>query len=536
VKDTLAQGVQKAKETVGWSQPQQSEPQSEIDYSSHIRHVEDEEGAKSSGIQVPSLSQVRDTLAQGVQKAKETLGFKEAKAVPKMNALVWHGKRDVRYELVDRPEIKYPTDALIRVTATSICGSDLHFFNGEFPQMKSGDVVGHEFMGYIEELGDSVSELRRGQRVVVAFDIACGTCDYCRREEYTACDNSNPSDFMDKQYGFRTAGLFGYSHATGGYSGGQAEYVRVPWAEINCLPIPDSVPDDKALYLSDVIPTAYHACMLGQVKEGDIVGIWGLGPIGLLAARWCQILGARQIIGIDGIQDRLYLAQKSLKIDVINYHEKKITDVLKHLVPRGLDVAIDCTGYRFAKGGVHRLQRALFMESDTPEVITECVTALRKFGRLSIIADYIGNANNFPIGHIAMKHLYVASGQSPTQKYWKGCLEKLQSGEFDPGFIITHELSLSDGPTAYQKFNDHDDGCVKVLLRPSPPKSKDEEIPVSKAEAPISRDADVPISRDAEIPISRDAELPISRAEEIPISRDEEIPVSKDYEIPISRD
>jgi len=256
------------------------------------------------------------------------------------------------------------------------------------------------------------------------------------------------------------------SHATGGYSGGQAEYVRVPWAEINCLALPDSIPDDKALYLSDIIPTSYHACMLGEVKEGDVVGIWGLGPVGLLAARWCQLLGARRVIGISGTQDRLDLAQKSLGIDVINYNEKKVIEVIKQLVPRGLDVAIDCTGYRFAKGVGHKVQRALYIESDTPEVITECVTALRKFGHLSIIADYVGTSNNFPIGHIAMKHLYVASGQSPTQKYWRYCLEKLQSGEFDPTFLVTHELPLSEGPTAYQKFNDHDEGYVKVLLRP----------------------------------------------------------------------
>lgn len=437
------------------------------------------------------LVQGKDMLMQGVEKAKGMLPFSKqentdealaektkplslygpsASKVEKgesMYALVWHGKRDVKFELVAKPDVQDIHDVVIKITATTICGSDLHLYNNELPGMKNGDIIGHECMGIIHKKGKAVKDFKIGQRVVVSFDISCGTCFYCQKEEYTACENTNPSSDMDKVYGHRSAGLFGYSHITGGYPGCQAEYVRVPFAELNCLPIPDDVPDEKALYLSDIVPTAYHAVHdLGAIKQGDVVGVWGLGPVGLMCARWAQILGAKRVIGISGTPERLLLAREKLAIETIDYHKDNVVKTLRTIVPRGLDVAIDATGFRYAKGIMHRAERALMLESDTPEIIKECVTALRPYGHLSVIADYSGFANGFPIGHIAMKHLYLASGQSPTQKHWKKCLEYIREGKMDPTFVITHRGSISKGPELYQKFNEKEDGVIKVFLRP----------------------------------------------------------------------
>jgi len=400
-----------------------------------------------------------------------------------MHALVWHGTRDMRYETVPQPEIKELQDALIQVLATSICGSDLHMYNGEILKMKKGDILGHEFMGRVIAVGPEVKTIKVGQRVVVAFDIACGTCEYCKREEFTACDSTNPSKDLEDVYGHRSlSGIFGYSHLTGGYSGGQAEFVRVPFADVNCLIIPSDVPDEHALFLSDVVPTAYHAAAeLGGVKRGDVVGIWGLGPVGLMCARWCQILGASRVIGISGTPDRLRLAQSRLGIETINYHDENVVATLQKLVPRGLDVAIDAAGFRFAKSVLHRVERALSIESDTPEVLTECALAVRKCGRIGVIADYIGFANRFPIGHIAMKHLTLSSGQSPTQKYWQKCLDLIRKEELDPTFIITHRTTLSNGPMLYKKFNAKEEGIVKVVMWPeSLPARFEEQLTLSE--------------------------------------------------------
>jgi threonine dehydrogenase-like Zn-dependent dehydrogenase len=385
-----------------------------------------------------------------------------------MRALIWHGTRDMRYETVPKPELKEPHDALIQVLATSICGSDLHMYNGEIIKMKKGDIVGHEFMGRVVAVGDEVKATKVGHRVVVSFNIACGTCEFCRREEYTACDSTNPSKDLEDVYGHRSlGGLFGYSHLTGGYSGGQAEFVRVPYADINCLILPADVPDEHALFLSDVIPTAYHAVAeLGAIKRGDVVGIWGLGPVGLMCARWCQILGASRVIGISGTADRLRLASSRLGIELIDYHKENVVSALQKLVPRGLDLAIDAAGFRYTKSFLHSVERALSMESDSPEVLTECAMAVRKFGRISVIADYIGFANHFPIGHIAMKHITLSAGQSPTQRNWHKCLEVIRKEILDPTFIITHRGTLSNGPMFYKKFNVKEEGIVKVVMRP----------------------------------------------------------------------
>jgi len=333
------------------------------------------------------------------------------------------------------------------------------------PDMHDGDILGHEFMGIVDEVGSEVKKLTRGQRVVVAFDIACGACDYCKREEYTACDVTNPSKLMEEMYGHRCAGFYGYSHLTGGVPGGQAEYVRVPFADFNCLPIPDDVPDEKALYLSDVVPTAYHACEMGKVGKGDTVAIWGLGPVGLMAAKWAQIRGAARVIGIDQVPERLTLAKQHLGIEVINFKEVDVCKELPRLVPNGPDVAIEAAGFEYAKTLLHKVERAVGLETDTADILTECINLVRKFGRVSIIGVYAGYANHFPIGAMMEKGLTMQGSQSPTQKYWKMALEKIQSGELDPTFIISHKIKLADLPEAYSKFYNRE-GVIKIFARP----------------------------------------------------------------------
>jgi len=342
----------------------------------------------------------------------------------------------------------------------------LHLYSGNMADMKEGDILGHEFMGIVEDVGSDVKQIKKGMRVVVAFDIACGSCDYCERQEYTACDTTNPSKLEEAMYGHRTSALFGYSHLTGGVPGGQAEYVRVPFADMNCLPVPDDLSDEKVLFLSDIVPTAYHATELGQVKLGDTVAIWGLGPVGLLVARWCQLRGASKIVGIDCVPERLNLAATKLSIDVINFKEQDVCKTLLQLIPGGVDCSIEAAGFEYAKTLLHKVERAVGLETDTADILSECIYCTRKFGRVSIIGVYSGYCNHFPIGALMEKGLNMTGSQSPTQKYWKMCLEKIQKGEFDPTFIITHKLTLDDLPTVYKKFYNHEDGMMKVFIRP----------------------------------------------------------------------
>jgi len=383
-----------------------------------------------------------------------------------MRALTWQGAKNMTCEMKPRPMITYQTDILLKVTATTICGSDLHLYSNAMPDMHEGDILGHEFMGIVEEIGSEVKNVKVGDRVVVAFDIACGNCFYCKREEYTACDTTNPSKLMEEMYNHRTSAMYGYSHLTGGVPGGQAEYVRVPLADVNVLKIPDDVPDDKALYLSDIVPTSFHGTELANVQKGSTVAIWGLGPVGLLAARWCQIRGASKIIGIDCVKERMRVARENLGITVINFKERKVVDTINEFVPGGVDCSIECAGFEYASSTLHKVERALYLETDAADILTEMIYATRKCGTVSIIGVYAGFTNHFPIGAMMEKGLTVKGGQSPTQKYWKMCLEKIRSGEFDPLFVVTHRAKLSDGPQLYQKFYDKADGCIKVFLRP----------------------------------------------------------------------
>jgi threonine dehydrogenase-like Zn-dependent dehydrogenase len=332
--------------------------------------------------------------------------------------------------------------------------------------MQDGDILGHEFMGTVEELGSDVKGLSKGQRVVVSFDIACGSCSFCQREEFTACSMTNSSKEIREGYGQTTSALFGYSHLNGGVPGGQSEYVRVPFADVNCLPIPDEIHDDKALFLSDIIPTSYHGAELGNVKEGSTVAIWGLGPVGLLCARWCQIRGAARIVGIDCVPERLQIAREKLKIETIDFKQQNVVKTLTDLFPEGVDTGIECAGFDYAKTFKHKFEMAVGLETDTADMFVEMFTCVRPFGYISIIGVYTGYANHFPVGAMMEKSLNIRGGQTPVQKYWKMNLEKLITGEFDPSFVVTHRGFLSEAAEWYRKFNNKEDGVVKVLLRP----------------------------------------------------------------------
>jgi len=382
-----------------------------------------------------------------------------------MNAIVWRGKKDVRYEQMPRPLITHPKDVIVKVTASTICGSDLHLYSNSVPDMKDGDILGHECMGIVHEVGGEIKGLSIGDRVVIAFDIACGECDYCKREEYSCCDFTNPSKLMGELYGQRTSAMFGYSHLTGGVPGCQAEYVRVPYAETNCLKIPDDVPDEKALYLSDIVGTSYHGTELGQVKEGSTVAVWGLGPVGLLTVRWCQIRKAKRIIGIDCIPERLEVARR-MGIEVIDFKKNDTTKTLLAMIPGGVDTSIECVGFEWTKSWLSTLEFKLGLETDTSDILTECITCTRKAGTVSIIGVYVGTTNHFPIGALMEKSLHVTGGQSFTQKYWKMCLEKIRSGEMDPTIAVSHKAKLSNAPELYKKFYNREDGVIKVFLRP----------------------------------------------------------------------
>ncbi|RYH09684.1 glutathione-dependent formaldehyde dehydrogenase [archaeon] len=387
-----------------------------------------------------------------------------------MRALTWRGRQSVAVERVPKPVITDPRDVIVKVTSCAICsGTDLHIFNGEMPGIDSGMVLGHEGMGVIEQKGDQVNNLNVGDRVIIAACVACGHCDMCQRQEFTACRTTNDSKVMEKSMGHNPSAMFGHTRLLGNTAGSQAEFVRVPFAETNCFKVPDNVPDDKAVCMTDVLATSLHAVEMGHVKEGDTVCIWGLGPIGMNAAKWCQVKGASRVIGIDHVPERLELAKRTFNIEVFNRSSMasaEVTERLLEMVPGGADVVIDAVGFRFSISLMHKVERALGMETDTPEILEECFKVCRPFGHVSIIGDYVGYANQFPIGMIMMKHLRLESGPCPMQKYFPFVLEKLEDGTIDPSFMITHRISLEEAPKAYQMLNERAEGWVKVLITP----------------------------------------------------------------------
>jgi threonine dehydrogenase-like Zn-dependent dehydrogenase len=389
-----------------------------------------------------------------------------------MRAITWHGKQDVRVEDVPRPEIVNPSDAIIEVTATAICGSDLHLYNDNVPTMREGDILGHEPMGEVVELGSDVENLEVGDRVVVPFTISCGACWFCENELYSLCDNSNPNAEIARQtMGQSPAGLFGYSHMMGGYAGGQAEYLRVPYADVGPIPIESDLSDEEVLFLSDVFPTGFMAAENAQIEDEDTVAVWGCGPVGQFAIQSAQMLGADRVIAIDRVPERLEMAEEHGDAEIVDYDEGDVYDRLMEMTGgRGPDRCIDAVGTDAHGTGVvdasDRVKRSMKLEDDRPYVLREAIKCCRKGGTLSVPGVYVGRADNFPIGSVMNKALTIESGQTHVQRYLAPLLDQIESGNVDPSFIVTHQASLEDGPEMYEKFNDKEDGCIKVVLTP----------------------------------------------------------------------
>jgi threonine dehydrogenase-like Zn-dependent dehydrogenase len=390
-----------------------------------------------------------------------------------MKALTWHGRSDVRCETVPDPSIVDPTDAIIRVTSTAICGSDLHLYDGFNPFMMKGDVLGHEPMGIVEEVGPEVTRLRPGDRVVVPFTISCGRCWYCQRELYSLCDTTNRNAGLAKKImGHTTAGLFGYSHLTGGFAGGQAQYLRVPFADSGPIRIDSDMPDEKVLFLSDVFPTGYMAAENAEIEPGDTVAVWGAGPVGLFSAKSAWLLGAGRVIMIDRVPERLEMAASFADTEIINFDEQNVYESLMEMTNGyGPDRCIDAVGME-AHGTASidslydKAKTMAFMQTDRLHVLREAIRCCRKGGTISIPGVYLGVGDKVPLGPFMNKALTLKTGQTHVQKYLEPLLQLVENGEVDPSFIITHTVPIDDGPQMYRTFREKEDGCVKVVLKP----------------------------------------------------------------------
>lgn len=389
-----------------------------------------------------------------------------------MKALTWHGKHDIRCESVPDPQIEAPRDAIIKVTACAICGSDLHIYNGVIPDMHGGDIIGHETMGEVVEVGPEAGDLKVGDRVVIPFTIACGECFFCKRGYHSACERSNRDrDKASKLWGNSPAGLFGYSHLLGGYSGGQAEYLRVPYADFGPLKVPAGLTDEQVLFLSDIFPTGYMAADFCNIQPGDTIAIWGCGPVGQMAIRSCFMLGAERVIAIDTVPERLALA-KQAGAEILNFRDEDIYDRIMQMTQgRGADSCIDAVGTEpLASSGfdavVDRIKVATFMGTDRPHVLRQAIHCCRNFGTVSIVGVYGGFVDKIPMGSAINRGLTFRMAQTPVQSYLPKLLSLIEEGEIDPSFVITHRASLDDGPDLYKMFNDKQDGCIKVVLKP----------------------------------------------------------------------
>ncbi len=389
-----------------------------------------------------------------------------------MKALCWHGKNDIRCDTVADPRIENPRDAIIKVTSCAICGSDLHIFDGVIPGMESGDVLGHETMGEVVEIGSEVTNLKPGDRVVVPFTISCGDCFFCKRGFYSGCERSNPnSKTAEKLWGHSPAGLFGYSHILGGFAGGQAEYLRVPYADVGPIKVPSTLTDDQVLFLSDIFPTGYMAADNCNIQEDDTIAIWGCGPVGQFAIRSAFILGAGRVIAIDTVPERLALA-KSLGAITIDFKQEDVYDRIQELTGgRGADACIDAVGTEASATAsldsvLDRVKVATFMGTDRPHVLRQAIHCCRNFGTVSIVGVYGGFLDKIPMGSAINRGLTFRMAQTPVQHYLPLLLERIEKGEIDPSFVITHHAKLEEGPEMYKTFRAKDDGCIKVVLKP----------------------------------------------------------------------
>ena len=389
-----------------------------------------------------------------------------------MKANCWTGKKSVEIEDVPDPAILNPRDAVVRITSTAICGSDLHLYNGFMPGMARGDIIGHEFMGEVVETGRAVKNLKVGDRVVVPFPISCGNCFFCRKELFSLCENSNPNAAAaEKLWGQSPAGIFGYSHILGGYAGGQAEYARVPYADVGPIKV-DGLSDEQALFLSDILPTGWMAAENCDIEPGDTVAVWGCGPVGQFAIVSAFLLGAERVIAIDRFPYRLEIARKHTKAETLNYEEvDDLSEALKELTGgRGPDRCIDAVGLEAHSPGFHgaydRAKQAMRLESDRPSALREAIVNCRSGGTVSVPGVYGGLLDKFPFGTIVNRSLTIRAGQTHVQRYMRPLLERIQAGEIDPTFIITHRLPLDEAPHGFEIFNNKQDECLKVVLTP----------------------------------------------------------------------
>jgi threonine dehydrogenase-like Zn-dependent dehydrogenase len=388
-----------------------------------------------------------------------------------MRATCWMGKTDVRVENVPDPTILNPRDAIVRITSTAICGSDLHLYNGFIPTMRKGDILGHEFMGEVVELGSEVANLKVGDRVVVPFPIACGGCFSCEHHLYSVCENSNPNAWMaEKLWGYSPSGIYGYSHLLGGYAGGQAEYARVPFADVGPIRIPAGMPDEQALFLSDIFPTGYMGAENCDIRPGDTVAVWGCGPVGQFAIRSAFLLGAERVIAIDRFAYRLRMAEQG-GAETIDYEETDVLDALREMTGgRGPDACIDAVGMEAHGLGVaavyDRARQAMMLETDRPVALRQAIMACRNGGTVSVIGVYGGFIDKFPMGAVMNRSLTIRAGQAHVHNYLRPLLERIEKGEIDPGFVVTHSLRLDDAPLGYRIFADKEDECMKVVLKP----------------------------------------------------------------------
>jgi len=389
-----------------------------------------------------------------------------------MKANCWEGKRSVRVEQVPDPKIMNRRDAIVKVSSTAICGSDLHLYNGLIPTMEKGDILGHEFMGEVVEVGPDVNNLRTGDRVVVPFPIACGNCWSCHQKLYSLCENSNPNAWMaEKLMGHSPSGLFGYSHMLGGYAGGQAEYVRVPFADVGPIQIPNGLSDEQVLFLSDIVPTGYMGAEMCDIKPGDTIAVWGCGPVGQFAIASAYLLGAERVIAIDRFPYRLRMAREHSHAETINYEEVNVYDTLMEMTGgRGPDACIDAVGMEAHVPGPYygydRVKQAMMLESDRPFALREAIMACRNGGTVSVIGVYGGLIDKFPMGSVMNRSLTIKSGQCHAQRYLKPLLERIENGEIDPSFVVTHRMSLDDAPKGFDTFLNKADECMKVVLKP----------------------------------------------------------------------
>ncbi|KAA0182816.1 glutathione-dependent formaldehyde dehydrogenase [Cupriavidus gilardii] len=393
-----------------------------------------------------------------------------------MKALCWHGKHDIRYDTVPDPVIEHPRDAIIRVSSCAICGSDLHLYDGFVPGMEHGDIMGHEFMGEVVEVGAENRRLRVGDRVVVPFTIICGECDQCRRGNFSVCERTNRNkDAADKMFGHTTAGLFGYTHLTGGYAGGQAEYVRVPYADVAPVKVPAELSDEQVLFLGDILPTGWQAAAQCDIQPDDIVAIWGAGPVGQFCILSALLMGAKQVVVIDRVPERLRMAQQlgPDRVTLVDFENQSVLEALNEITQgKGPDKCIDAVGLeahatRSLDSIYDRVKQAVMLETDRPHVLREMIYVCRPGGIVSIPGVYGGLVDKIPMGALMNKGLTIRTGQTHVNRWTDDLLQRIIDGQIDPTFVISHRVTLAEGPSMYETFRDKHDGCIKVVMTPA---------------------------------------------------------------------